>query len=98
MCRQHLLGEHVEIHMLIGAIKKKKNIKGFLKSGLLAPQVAFRRHEELVEEMVRRGYNHKSPLEDVLITEDLNGIIDVAKNRKALKERCDRCHQRMVLW
>jgi hypothetical protein len=29
MCRQHLLGEHCEHHMMLGSIRKKKNIDGF---------------------------------------------------------------------
>ena len=26
MCRKHLLGEHVELHMLLGTLKKGKSI------------------------------------------------------------------------
>ena len=35
MCRKHLMGEHVEIHMLIGSMRKGKSIKGFIDNGLL---------------------------------------------------------------
>ena len=35
MCRQHLLGEHVEIHMFVGAISRGKSVKGYLEKGLL---------------------------------------------------------------
>ena len=30
MCRKHLLGEHVELHMLLGSLRRGKNIEGFL--------------------------------------------------------------------
>lgn len=27
MCRKHLLGEHVELHMLLGSLRRGKNIE-----------------------------------------------------------------------
>ena len=30
LCRKHLLGEHVELHMLVGWIIKGKSIQGYL--------------------------------------------------------------------
>ena len=62
MCRKHLLGEHVEIHMLVGSIQRGKSVAGFLAKGLLEPQSIRSRHEILVVEMLRRGYTHKSEL------------------------------------
>ena len=32
LCRKHLLGEHVELHMLLGSMRRGKNIDGFLLS------------------------------------------------------------------
>ena len=64
MCRKHLLGEHVELHMLLGSLRRGKNIDGFLAGKLVDPRRMFRRHEELVLEMERRGYRHASPLEE----------------------------------
>ena len=51
MCRKHLLGEHVELHMLLGSLRRGKNIEGFLSGGLVDPQSIFARHEELVAEI-----------------------------------------------
>lgn len=51
MCRQHLLGEHVEIHMFIGTLNRKKSVKGYLEKGLLEIHNLYARHEILVEEM-----------------------------------------------
>lgn len=31
MCRQHLLGEHVECHMFVGAILKGISLSGYIK-------------------------------------------------------------------
>ena len=35
MCRQHLLGEHVEMHMVVGSINRGKSITGYTSNGLL---------------------------------------------------------------
>ena len=56
MCRKHLLGEHVELHMLLGSLRRGKSIEGFLSGGLVDPQCIFARHQELVAEMTRRGF------------------------------------------
>lgn len=71
LCRNHLLGEHSEIHALWSIITKNKNgfsnhpetkrWKGRMK-GL------FNRHEEVAREIEKRGYNHKSPLDPNLAT------------------------------
>jgi len=58
MCRQHLLGEHVEIHMFVGTLSRGKSVKGYLEKGLLEVHNLYWRHEELVEEMKRRGTVH----------------------------------------
>lgn len=63
MCRKHLLGEHYEIHMIIGAVTKGKNLAGYIEKGLIFPWSLYTRHCELAEEMVARGYKHNSNLE-----------------------------------
>ena len=73
MCRKHLLGEHVELHMLLGTLKKGKSITGFLSGGLVDPCRMYKRHGELVREMERRGYAHNSPLTEEECTEALHG-------------------------
>ena len=66
LCRNHLLGEHRELHAMWVVITENKKgyslhtetlrWKGKLKAMYL-------RHEQLVFEMTKRGYNHKSPLD-----------------------------------
>jgi len=63
MCRRHLQGEHVEIHMVTGSLKLKKKIFGYIRNNLLEPLSLLTRHQELVSEMTRRGYHHKSPID-----------------------------------
>ena len=63
MCRKHLLGEHVELHMLVGTLKKGISIQGYLDGNPMEPESIQSRHTELVAETESRGYNHKSQLE-----------------------------------
>ena len=94
MCRQHLLGEHVEIHMFIGTLSRKKSVKGYLEKGLLEVHNMYDRHEELVEEMKRRGYRHNSDAEGKWRTAEKMGVIDRERNLEDLLKRCSRCKQR----
>ena len=94
MCRQHLLGEHVEIHMFIGAISRGKSVKGYLEKGFLEVHNMYARHEELVEEMKRRGYRHCSDVEEKWRTAEKRGAVDRKKNLEELLKRCPRCKRR----
>ena len=66
LCRQHLLGEHRELHAIWTVLTKNK--KGYSQHpetlrwrGKL--KALFARHEKLVKEMTNRGYHHQSPLD-----------------------------------
>lgn len=71
--RQHLLGEHVELHVLVNTIINKR--KGRADIGWVNhPEtrryedhlgMLYDRHDQQVKEMTKRGYNHKSPLTTV---------------------------------
>jgi hypothetical protein len=89
LCRKHLLGEHVEIHMMVGSLIKGRSLDGFIERGILEPQNALSRHAELVTEMRSRGYNHTSPLPDHQCT--IRGIVDKVKSEKDLVNRCPAC-------
>ncbi len=89
MCRKHLLGEHVEIHMAVATLRLGKSVAGFLEKGLLELHNLRRRHDELVAEMLRRGYHHNSPLGPV--PRRKGGKIDRRANRLELARRCSDC-------
>lgn len=101
MCRKHLLGEHVELHMLLGSLRRGKNIEGFLAGRLVDPGRLFRRHEELALEMGRRGYRHASPMDEAEC-ETLarryarkDAGIDAEANAAELARRCPECAGRL---
>lgn len=92
MCRKHLLGEHLEIHMLNGSLKRGRSITGFLVKKLLEPTAMHRRHTELATEMARRGYAHQSPLELLGSLRKFSKFkVDRAESLKELTSRCAMC-------
>lgn len=96
MCRQHLLGEHVEHHMFVGTLRRGKRVAGFLRDNLLELPSLPQRHQELVAEMTRRGYNHQSELLDYnLFGDERDDVkIDKVAALAELLRRCPACRAR----
>lgn len=96
LCRRHLLGEHNELHKLLGHIRKDnlEVVRGHAEAGDIDTSEVQCRHEELAGEMKRRGYDHTSPTdyEDKL---DL-GSVDREENLEELKDRCEKCRKRIT--
>ena len=66
LCRQHLLGEHRELHglwniLVLGKTGYSRHPETRRWEGKLA--ALYDRHEALVTEMARRQYRHNSPLD-----------------------------------
>lgn len=88
ICRLHLLGEHRELHAVWSILVNDKT--GYRNhpevqrwQGKLA--ALYRRHAVLVEEMNRRGYRHRSPLDPSLATG--NGEQDCYVDTPAVQRR-----------
>jgi hypothetical protein len=71
LCRKHLLAEHRELHGLWNILTKHGGRGGYSRHpetlrwvGKLAALYA--RHQALVDEFVRRGYRHLTPLDKAL--------------------------------
>lgn len=94
LCRKHLLASHLETHMFLGAIRKGKSIDGYIRGGLVEVHNIIRSHDELVEEMLARGYNHKSPLEGTELLWHA-GQIDPQRSMTDLCDRCPACFIRI---
>ncbi len=101
MCRKHLLGEHVELHMIVGHMKKRRSIKGFIRHNCIEPLAIAQRHEELVKEMVIRGYDHKSVLDvpenllEYLTAIEKRVRVSVESSVEDLITRCADCRSRL---
>jgi hypothetical protein len=93
LCRDHLLGEHCELHAVWNILTQGK--RGYRDhpetrrwEGRLAALYA--RHKALVVEMGRRGYRHRSPLDETLATganaQDVM-LLSVEEQRRVLKAK-----------
>lgn len=101
LCRRHLLGEHNELHMLAGSLRRGRRLDGFLAQGLLEPSALRARHDALAAEMMARGYRHASPLppfeaELGRYTEKdraalMAAVVDSSLARRDLAARCPQC-------
>lgn len=110
MCDQHLLGEHKEMHQELGLINADhvEAVAGHVENGQFDLSTARDRHEELVEEMLRRDMNHNSPfpeetdwmIKTMSVYKELGAEvsegIDPLKNIVDLLERCEDCRERIL--
>jgi hypothetical protein len=94
MCRKHLLGEHAEMHMFLGVLSLGKKLGGYICSGLVEIHNIKRRHDELAQEMVGRGYRHNSPMNDFPLFERA-GFVDIERSYEELQSRCTECRRRI---
>ena len=98
MCNKHLLGEHVECHMLVGHLHRKRRITNYIRLNLLQPGSLRERHDRLALEMVKRGMNHKSPLGefDLSYLPEAHKIYKVNREESLieLSRRCSECRSR----
>ena len=96
LCRQHLLGEHRELHAIWSILVNNK--KGYSKhpetirwKGKL--NALYIRHEQQVKEMKTRGFNHKSPLDKtnaIGIDKQYEYVDSIEKQIRILKnKRCE---------
>jgi len=87
LCRQHLLGEHNEIHKFVGALNKDKSLDGY--KPFIEIHNLRARHDALVKEMLQRGYRHESPLAP--FTRRRWGHINRNRALMDLRKRCKNC-------
>ncbi len=96
LCRQHLLGEHRELHAIWSILTAGK--QGYRRHPETIRwqsclRALFLRHQEQVEEMSRRGYQHHSPLAWRLANgraKQIKKLDSLREQKKILKKKqCD---------
>jgi hypothetical protein len=92
LCNKHLLGEHLELHMIVSSIRHGMNLAGFYNNGLIDTNLIRSRHENLAEEMTQRGMKHQSPLPEFI--DPHQGWID-PQAETLLMGRCGKCRERV---
>jgi len=100
LCNKHLFGEHVEHHMFVGTINKGTKVDGYLKNNLLEPLSLKDRHDELAQEILMRGFNHKSDLPEIdyshLTEIQMDIKINMISSGNDLISRCEKCRDRYI--
>lgn len=97
LCRKHLLGEHRELHALWTILSQdRKGYRSHPETKRWVGKLAalYKRHEEEVIEMRRRGYNHYSDLDlKDAIGEELQSefVSTIQEQRIILKEKDCEC-------
>lgn len=103
LCDKHLIGEHGEIHKFIPTFAAHKGVH---KRFYPVVQIQFKgykeRHDLLVDEMLRRGFNHFSPLVNVpdfenIYPEYYHLEVDQENSIRDLKLRCSICKE-IIEW
>ena len=96
LCKQHLLGEHNELHKHKSSFDRRHSMAGRVSPiVLIEPTAMFSRHAALVSEMLKRGYKHNSPY----IMPDISYLpysvrcakVNLQKSIFDLRCRCRKC-------
>lgn len=96
MCREHLLGEHSELHQISGTLANHEHgravVEGLAESGFVDTSLLEARHNELRLEMKRRGMDHGSPIDppehDEVGSTDREAVVE---SLWELSRRCPDC-------
>lgn len=83
--------------MFVTHLNLGRKVDGYLKNGLLEIHHLEQRHEELVKEMDKRGYLHKTPFVP-LVELRVAGHVDREANLKILADRCLECRELQSFW
>lgn len=97
-CVRHLVGAHAECHIFAGILYKQRKVNGYIKNNCLELENLIYYHSLLADEMLRRGYSHKSELNKLpdisyLNSEQINFKIDREKSLEDLLNRCSECRE-----
>lgn len=100
ICNQHLIAEHYELHMYIGALNKGRSLEGYKQAGILQLSQLRKRHNELAAEMITRKkkdgspVRHNSPL-PAFVTYGDDGWLQSAEDEIEVLKQCSECKKRI---
>lgn len=103
MCHRHLLGEHRELHAIMGCLRIENGVQGYIDNNLIEITNIIPRHEVIVKEMKVRGYKHRSPIIETpnigyLPQEHIDYKVDRRLSAADLYSRCKMCAWRSYLF
>jgi hypothetical protein len=101
LCRQHLLGEHSELHKFLPAWRRQVKIAKRIEGNAIEPESYQARHDLLAAEMLRRGYRHETPCEQpdfgYLPESQRNAVVNIEASLAELTRRCPECRERICV-
>jgi hypothetical protein len=77
--------------MFAGCLNRHKNLAGYL-NGLFDSTKLKARHDQLAQEMLRRGYKHDSPL-PYFNDPQIGYVFSEKENLAELRKRCKDCRR-----
>jgi hypothetical protein len=83
------------MHMFLGVLSLGKRLDWYISSGLVEIHNIKRRHDELAQEMVMRGYCHNSLMNDSSLFARA-GFVEVERGYEELQSRCAECRRRIL--
>ena len=105
-CQVHLLQRHYESHRAYGSVCKAldpdhprrvqhyRSLEGLVRGGVLDVDLIKQTHDEVAEEMVRRGMNHKSPMAEITGWTGSHGRVNPWRERRTIWNQCEACASR----
>lgn len=93
-CKDHLLLEHAQLHMIVGALARGRDLSSYVTAGHIDLRSLASRHAIVVSEMNRRGLRHRTALSipDSLKYGDVESPeIDVERSKAELSKLCINC-------
>ena len=97
MCSRHLRGEYHELFAIVGILKKRRKIDGYIRNNLIEPLSLRSRYLLLKEEMLKRGFKPKASFDfsvdllDYLPNSYKTFKIDRSSSLRILLDRCLVC-------
>ncbi len=96
MCDQHILGEHVDMHVFADWMRHRREEPWhYIKNGMVNVNAVTSRHDVLAEEMVKRSRTHNSPAITFTIWRfhRTHDELDLIANIAALHALCAACKE-----
>jgi len=98
MCRQHLLGEHLEAHIFVSKMEKDYSLEGFIRGSMFFGAEYVKYRHDIIARYLSRFSNkeHKTPLwigdfEKINYPLKKPNEKDFSKSNDDLYGRCQKC-------
>lgn len=101
MCKQHILGEHLEAHIFVSKMQKETSLKGFRKGSMFFGAEFVKSRHDKIAKLLKQP--HKTPLfigelEIKNYPYIAPTLYDLTKSMEDLLGRCEECKRKHLDW